>query len=189
MLPLSRWGLVVPLPLPSPPLLFCFLHLSPQVPSSTSFLSHSKPEVGGNSTAQVVYICSCPLPRPGFGSGGGRHGGVLHEVLSSLSPTPLNPRKELLDLAKSGRRSQICLSLQIFAALAKAASSTCKCFPTWLCGSRHPPPPSRVRRECLCMQTESQRRSRYAPKQVKTPGKGNNVLTPGSENPAQSRFS
>lgn len=28
----------------------------------------------------------------------------------------------------------------------------------------------------------------YEPKEVKTPEKGNNVLTPGSENPAQSRF-
>lgn len=158
-------------PFLSLPLQFCLHSYHPQVPSSTSLLSHSKPEVGGNSTAQVVYIWSCPLlPRPGFGCGGGRHGGVVHVRLSSLSPTR-NPPKELLDLAKSGRRSQTSLSLQIFTVLAKAASPTCECFPTWLCGSR----PPKQGRKGMFVHADIQsvkEGNGYAPKHVKTPGKG-----------------
>lgn len=69
---------------------------------------------------------------------------------AQLTPSLSESSERAAGLAKSRRPSRTRLSLQIFAALAKAASQTFECFPTWLCGSR---PPSRGGRKCLCVQT------------------------------------
>lgn len=149
----------------NPPLPFSFRSSCPKyVPPQLLVLILASPTSGGgrklNSPGCLHLVgpaLCCPNLDWDLEVGDTRRG---HPCQAQL--TGSHPPGELRDLAKTVRCSQIFHSLQIFAALEIAASQTCECFPTWLCGLR---PPSRAKREweppagaCACSHSEHERR-------------------------------